>query len=490
MFPPKESDLTINSFLIPRNRVFCGLIRLKPSIFDKCYYASVFHFFILGFILTTTEILQKRLLKYAPNYLLNGDDESLIKAMNNLYIADLISRVFFFPIYGFLIDKTGRRKMNVFAFITIALSFSLFPICGSCALFNSISPWLYFVRIIYASGTSVLILMPFIGDYVEIETKGRALSLNILIFSIGMALATVGATNVYTSENPMYIHLAMAPIILIIGTLYSLCLKAGSFYYRTSIKQIVPTSIESKKRRIDPIQIILRTLKRRPWVRTGFILSIFGGMNLGTLYQTKDPYNNYSKGNNGPENYIVLHPYTFLIGVIATLVVHILMDFIELIYVIYIVIVLEIACFICGLVIDDPSPELVFVFFSSIFAICLSCIAILCYIESRYCPRIVRGYSNGFKMACFTLSALITLVIVRFASTKEAFSFLLAFSVLGLILFTVDYYVAIKKWEIKYDRRRGTGIKTLLSIEGLDPDLLEESGIEKSLIENLRLETS
>ena len=488
MSSPKESDLTINSFLIPRARAFCGFIRLKPGIINRCYYASVVHFFILGFILTTAEVLQKHLLQYASNYKIT-DDQYLMQVMNNLYIADLISRILFFPIYGLLIDKIGRRKMNVLAFINVAIALSLFPLCGFCALFVDISPWLYFARIIYASGTSILILMPFIGDYVEVETKGRALSVNIVFFTIGMSLATLAASYVYISDRPAVIYLIIAPISLIIGTLYSFCLKPGTLYYRKSIRQIIPTAINYKQPQTNTIQIILRTIKRRPWVRAGFTLSFIGGLNLGILYQTHDPLNNFSHGSNGPENYILSHPYTFLIGVIATLTIQVMMDFINLLYIIYLILVLEVICCVCGLTIKDPSDDLIFTFFSSIFAICLSCIAVLCYIEARYCPRIVRGYSNGFKMAFFTLSTVITVVVVRFESLAGSLSFLLGCVTLSFVAFTLDYFIAIKKWQTKFDRKHGTDIKTLLSIEGLDQDLLEESFVEKSIIENVRLDS-
>ena len=63
---------------------------------------------------------------------------------------------------------------------------------------------------------------------------------------------------------------------------------------------------------------------------------------------------------------------------------------------------------------------------------------------------------------------------------------MLGSTVLGLIFFVIGYYKYIKEWERESMRKQGTGIKTLILMDGADSEMLDKSDYEKHLMEDYR----
>lgn len=479
----KDSDLTINSFLIPRSRAIFGAIRLKSGISPKNYYANIAHNMLIGFLLAGVELLQKNLLADPKYYNLTNEDR--IHTSSTLTMVDLCVRVIFFPVCGMLIDRYGRRKMNIIAFIIISFSIACFPLrYYSSSLFPSIWPWLYIIRAIYAVGSSILVLMPFLGDYIENEYKGRAMCVNSVLFAIGILLSTLEINILFKHLSDLFYHymiLLQAPLLGIITSMY---LKRGAMYYQMTLRQLSPTLNATKQYRINPIRVVIRTIRRRPWITVGFIFSLIGGMDLGLIAQALVPFHTpFTVAFQFPPN------YSLLAAALLLLIIEVLLDFCNVVYLIYLALILGIGSY-SNILIPMKQNDLVDAVMSALFFIsCLACVTIVNYLDAKYCPRIVRGHSYGLKMMTVALGMLLSILVNKYIHVKFIAIYIVCGStILGLVLFPIIYCCIIKRWENRLVRKNGgTGIRTLLDIEGIDKDLLENSEVERNLLHEYRL---
>jgi len=116
------------------------------------------------------------------------------------------------------------------------------------------------------------------------------------------------------------------------------------------------------------------------------------------------------------------------------------------------------------------------------------------YLEAKYCPRLLRGRSLGCKLLVLVLGMLITVVMSGLTngiftdwSERNAVIYLmLGSTVLGLGGFLGVYYKSIKEWERESVRKQGTGIRTLVLMDGGDSEMLDKSDYEKHLLEDYR----
>lgn len=489
MYKPQESDLTSNSFLIPRSRVLCDLIKLKPGVFPKNFYANVIHNFILGFLLSAVELLQKYLLT-DPHYY-NLSPSEVFHTTVILTTVDLGSRLIFFTAYGILLDRIGRKKMAIGAYINISIALACFPLHSCAPFFANIFPWLYIARVLYASGTSMLIVMPFVGDYVENDSKGRALSINTAALSSGLVLAVLMCKLLYPKPfSVFFMFMLTLGVSLIPGLVYSFCLKKNTILYQVSLKQLTPSQSASKKNKTTPLHLIFRTIKRRPWISAGFIFSFLGGMNLGLVGQALHPLIVCGSLPSLDDNYENIQRYSFLAAVLFTFIIQLLLDCLHVVYIIYLVLFIGLGSYGCIYFIKDPEGIWIFILTMMCFISCLGYVAIVNYLDFRFCPRVVRGHSYGLKLMVLALGMLSTAVpsgLIQNSSAKMILLYLLFGSTLiGMLIFLIIYFKTIRPWENSTDRNRGTGIKTLLSIEGMDHDLFENSQLARGLLDEYK----
>jgi len=504
MPPVKESDLTSNSFLIPRILIFCGSIRLKPNVLARHYYASTIHNLILGFTICSIEGLQKDLLLHS--YKMPADN-TLLKTTVFVVIVDLISRIVLLPLYGYLIDKYGRKRICITAYIVtgIAIFFYAFPFIIKSWSPTNPFPWVYIARIIYASGTSMLLIMPFVGDYVEDECKGKALAIQTGSLTIGIVFAQVLLAKISDSiENntfPLaFAYILLLGIVLVCGISYSSFLKGGVSYYQAYANNFIPDPCTSEQRKSNhTFKVISRVLKRRPWTAAGLILSFLAGMNLGIVclhHYIITPIPTTFRGvfENVEEQDTVLQ-YSFLVASFLVIVLEILLDHVRTLYIICVVFFLGLISYSTIWSITNYSDPILFVLVATCFTTCLGFLIMTSYLEYKYCPRILRGRSFGIKLMVLVLGMLITVVMsgltngifITDVSNRNAVIYLmLGSTVLGFIIFLLVYCKRIKEWEIESVRKQGTGIKTLVLMDGADSDILDKSDYEKHLLDDYR----
>lgn len=475
----KESDLTLNSFLIPRKRVLLGKIRLKPNIIETNYYACVFHNIVLGFLLGSIQLLQRKLLEDPEYYNLSHDDA----LKNNVFIliADLSSRLILFPICGILIDKYGRQTMNFIAYLCIAVGIAFFPFPFFILKTPNVFPWLYVGRIIYAAGTSLLVTMPFIGDYVENECKGRAMGVNTIALGLGIAIA--GILVDVTQRVPLTLTKSFAGVIvitLLLGLGYSLLLKKGVTYYQAFANQIPTASDPKGKFKVHYKKMIQKALKERPWISTGFIFSFLCGMNLGIISLHHYIINpaEFTRIFLKSEDLQTLQ-YSFLAAVVVNATLEILLDRIKTLYIALVVFFFGIISYsIIGNISNTPSAILL-ILIAICFISCLGCFSLLNYLEHKHCPRLIRGHSYGIKMFCLVLGMLVTVVICgltngifnSYTNNNLILYVMLGFMILGFFIFGFMYIKYIKQLEMLVARKQGPEIKTWIFNNGsMKPD--------------------
>lgn len=499
MPPVKESDLTSNSFLIPRILIFCGSIRLKPNVLARHYYASTIHNLVLGFTICSIENLQRDLL--TDSYKMPKDN-TLLKTTVLVTIIDLISRILFLPLFGTLIDKYGRKVACILSYISIAIGifFYAFPFVIPGWHPTNPLPWVYMARIFFASGTSMLLIMPFVGDYVEDECKGKGLAVHTVSLTFGIALAQVLTNEIQVLLTEItYTYLLVLSIVLVCGISYSFCLKGGVTYYQAYVNNFVPESpAPDEKKSRNMFQIIFRVFKLRPWIGAGLILSFLAGMNLGIVclhhyIVTPIPTFRGSLFVRDDNRDRVLQ-YSFLVASFIVIILEILLDYVRTIKIIYII-------FFSGLVsygaiwsIENFSDPMLFVLVATCFTTCLGFLIMTNYLEAKYCPRLLRGRSLGFKWLVLVLGMLITVVmsgltngIFTGVSNRNAVIYLmLGSTVLGFGIFLGVYYKYIKEWERESIRKQGTGVRTLALMDGENSEVLDKSDYEKHLLEDYR----
>jgi len=495
MPPVKESDLTSNSFLIPRILIFCGSIRLKPNVSAKHYYASTIHNLVLGFTICSIEGLQKDLLLHSYNM---PADNTLLKTTILVIIADLISRIILLPLYGYLIDKYGRKRICITAYIVtaIAIFFYAFPFIIKSWSPTNPFPWVYIARIIYASGTSMLLIMPFVGDYVEDECKGKALAIQTGSLTIGIVLAQILTTRISDLIKSITLtYFLLLGIVLICGILYSSFLKGGVSYYQAYANNFVPDPCTAEQKRSNnTFKIIGRVFKRRPWTAAGLILSFLAGMNLGIVCLHHYIVTPIPTTFHGIEEQDAVLQYSFLVASFLVIILEILLDYVRTLYIIYVVFFLGLISYSTIWSITNYSDPMLFVLVATCFTTCLGFLIMTSYLEYRFCPRALRGRSFGVKLMVLVLGMLITVIMsgltnkifTDFSDRNAVIYLMLGSTVLGFVVFLLLYCKSIKEWEIESVRKQGTGIKTLILIDGADSDILDKSDYEKHLLDDYR----
>ena len=98
---------------------------------------------------------------------------------------------------------------------------------------------IFIVKIFYAIGAITLATLPFLADYVETDTKGRASAINVVMASLGAVLsATVISNLLIENLSITTAYLASSLGMSLIGLVYSTGLKPG-VYFRERAKLVL-----------------------------------------------------------------------------------------------------------------------------------------------------------------------------------------------------------------------------------------------------------
>lgn len=141
-------------------------------------------------------------------------------------IAVKLATSFFF---GYLADRTGRVRNNIYGILWIGITMMLMPYTTEF--------WQYVVlRCLYAQGAISIAVVPLLADYVHHESRGKCAAILVFMSSIGaVASAEINFTILSQLDKETKLHYqygVISLLILLIGVCYTtFCLKRGNQYY-------------------------------------------------------------------------------------------------------------------------------------------------------------------------------------------------------------------------------------------------------------------
>ena len=168
--------------------------------------------------------------------------------------------------------------MIVFGLTMLLISYVLFPIYHySPSLFSSVA-WYFLVRLLYANSLAILPIMPFIADYIDDSSKGRAIGINVLFLSSGFLISTQLFRS-FQKSDIYEIYLLFTVIILVVGMIYIPLIKSGTQYYQISQTELRRSSVVQKKKQ-SPKVLIGKATKARPWIMAAYVFGFLNGAGL------------------------------------------------------------------------------------------------------------------------------------------------------------------------------------------------------------------
>lgn len=125
-------------------RTCFGKIELNPEISVRNYVGCLLHYFMLSFVFVSVDSLQPYL--FQKQYQIARKDQ--VENFKNVLaiVFDIIVKLACAPVFGHLCDRFGRKAINLYGIVCIALSMCLMPYVGSFELY-------VLLRCIYATGT-------------------------------------------------------------------------------------------------------------------------------------------------------------------------------------------------------------------------------------------------------------------------------------------------------------------------------------------------
>ncbi len=445
---------------VKKKQLCCGAIQLNPGISTANYGAMVFHNICVGFFLNGIELLQQILLS-DPDYY-NLAPESAIEKNANITLFDLIVRLLFAMLYGTLIDKLGRKRMIFIGYTLTGLGIALFPVHGYSENFHNLFPWYYFARFIYANGTSIILLMPFVADYIEDKSKGKATGINAVSLAAGFLLGTTIIKGLYNRDLDLkYICWIVGGIILVCGISYSALLKGGSEYYKVvqtdnnleSVLGDSESARESSTQAEPPkanFKQVKRALKERPWIKASFVFALLNGANLGIVSQILNLFVRSLSPSVSEDAGSQIVQYANIAGLVATIVFGFLLDYISPFYIGVFVLLLGSSGYSFAWVIQSPN-DAALIFLAVAAGISYSsCQLLMNYLGFVHYPNQIRG--RLYAMANFISffgNLLITVIGGNLVEVDEYVPFYLIAGccVIGLITFVVLKFTVIQRWE-------------------------------------------
>lgn len=202
-------------------------IHLNEGISTRNYIGCLIHYFMLSFVFVSIDSLQPMLLQQKFNI---DKSQTIENFKNSEVIAfDIFVKIICAPIFGYLADRYGRRIVNLYGVVTIALIMGIMPYTTEFYQY-------IILRCIYATGAIAISVMPLLADYVNHKSRGTCAAFLVFMSSIGAlssAFLNFTILSKVESEYKIYIQYNLAAfLILAIGLFYTLYnLKAGNQYY-------------------------------------------------------------------------------------------------------------------------------------------------------------------------------------------------------------------------------------------------------------------
>ncbi len=131
---------------------------------------------------------------------------------------DIVVKLICAPICGYLADLYGRKLVNLYGIVIIAVSMGVMPYATEFYQY-------VILRCIYATGAISISVIPLLADYVNHKSRGTCAAFLVFMSSIGaLSSAFLNFTILSKIESSYKIYIqynTAAVLILIIGLFYT-----------------------------------------------------------------------------------------------------------------------------------------------------------------------------------------------------------------------------------------------------------------------------
>ena len=158
----------------------------------------------------------------------NIDKERAGTIMSYILLVQLAVKMLVTILYGFLIDKLGRKTMIYYGALNMLAGFLIVP------LSKDVYPGFVLAKILISNGGSALVTIPLMADYTHDESKGKASGINIALTSIGAFLSNIFLKGLLYAKFSLGSCYCISGILVFgLFILNSLGLKGGKYYLRS-----------------------------------------------------------------------------------------------------------------------------------------------------------------------------------------------------------------------------------------------------------------
>jgi len=204
-------------------KIFGGSITLNPDITPLNFYASLVHVIIVQFNHTVTSTLQPLIITDPDSY--NADRDSIGIILAKLMILQTVTKMCLTPLYGYLMDRIGRKPMVIIGGFMALTGYLLVPFQ------KSVFPGYAISKILVANGGNMMTLAPFVADYVHDSSKGKAMGITTALGSAGQLFGAAFVSVLLAAHVSLKkIHVIIGITIISVVLVYSIGIKGGKYY--------------------------------------------------------------------------------------------------------------------------------------------------------------------------------------------------------------------------------------------------------------------
>ena len=263
-------------------------------------------------------------------------------------------------------------------------------------------------------------MLPLVADYVDHDSKGRAIALNGLLLAGGLSLSTF-FINTHTDYSLSNMYWILFLTVLVLGGLVTWMLKPGKEYYRIAVgspdKHIDTTESEMTVNlqggaiRQGKWALIVQTCKLRPWIMVAYLFAFMNGIGMAICGQNLNLYIQSFDIENGVEigSQVVLKAY--IATLVTSFVVGPILDFVDSIYIAGTAFTFNIFAFMSIWAVEDPESGLMSIIAMAIGAAYALSLLLASYLGFKHYPPSMRGFLFSIANVFMVMGTIVTTVV-------------------------------------------------------------------------------
>lgn len=178
---------------------------------------------IMVFGFGCADALQPLILVNSDYYKVPKDNSGTV--MSNMLFVQLGTKIIVSILYGYFIDKFGRKIMIYYGALNLVAGFLLAPV------FTSVFPGLVLAKVLISNGGSALSIIPLTADYTHSESRGKAAGINIALTAVGAFLSNIFLKVLFYQKYSLgQCYFISGILVFVLFALNTLALKGGKYY--------------------------------------------------------------------------------------------------------------------------------------------------------------------------------------------------------------------------------------------------------------------